>query len=312
MTVILSAWIRLAEVGIGCDAWPACYGFLGSAAEQQGIAVLTEAGRDMDHRGARLAHRYIASALGLMVIAVVVVALRQGAARRTSFAVPLTILAITVFLSILGYYTPTRSNPLITLGNLTGGMGLLGLLWWLLQRETDPPTGSDNSSALKPLALITLLLVSLQVVLGGWSSANYASSSCPQLLSCTGDWATMHNVSSAYNPLKQVPLDSAGQVVREPALGVLAMGHRLFSLITAAWLAWLVRRLRTRPDTRATAASISLFSISLIVAGTSMIWWQWPLWLTTLHNALAAGLLVSAVNLLHRVTPPPAGLPPPD
>ena len=128
LTVVLSAYIRLAEVGIACEGWPTCYAQLDSEAEKKGVTVLTEQGRDMAHYGARVAHRYIASILGLFIVAIFIVALRRGAARRTSLAVPAIILGVTVFLSLLGYYTPTRSNPLITMGNLLGGMLLLGIL----------------------------------------------------------------------------------------------------------------------------------------------------------------------------------------
>ena len=141
----------------------------------------------MAHYGARVAHRYIASALGLFIVAIFFSALRQGKRRSTSVLVPVAIFGITVFLSLLGYYTPARSNPLITMGNLLGGMALLGLLWWLLQRETEAVQIPASSSGLRPLALIALALVALQILLGGWSSANYASANCPGLLSCTGN-----------------------------------------------------------------------------------------------------------------------------
>ena len=311
LTVVLSAYIRLAEVGIGCEEWPACYAQLNAGVEQQGITVLTEEGRDMAHYGARVAHRYIASVLGLFIVGIFIIALRQGRARATTFLVPLAIFGITVFLSLLGYYTPTRSNPLITMGNLLGGMALLGLLWWLMQRESGAVEVSADSSGFRPLALFAVCLVLLQIVLGGWSSANYASASCPGLVSCEGDILATSKLADAFNPLRSITLDEEGQVVRTDSLGLLSMAHRLFALFTAAYLAWLVRRLRPQSPLHGTLLALSILSISQIVVGITSIWLELPLVLVTLHNALAAGLLLGSVNLLHRLTPatgsPPLG-----
>ncbi len=312
LTVILSAYIRLAEVGIGCEDWPDCYARLDTGVEKQGITVLTEAGQDMAHYGARVAHRYIASALGLFIVAIFLMALRQGGARATGLAVPVAIFAVTVFLSLLGYYTPTRSNPLITMGNLLGGMSLLGFLWWLMQREV-AREGLDlalDGARYRPLALLALCLVIVQILLGGWSSANYASASCPELLQCRGEEWALSTMGDVFNPFRKIEMADSGHVVPGDGLGMLSMAHRLFALLTAAYLAWLVRKLKADPQLASSVLVLSVFSIGQIVVGVTMIWLELPLLLVTLHNALAAGLLLSATNLLHRLTPPAGSRPP--
>jgi len=303
ITVALSAYIRLADVGIGCEDWPACYAQLNPQNEKRGVTVLTQEGQQMAHYGARVAHRYIASVLGLFILAVYIMALRQGRARATGLLVPTAMFAIMVFLSLLGYYTPTRSNPLITMGNLLGGMSLLGLLWWMMQRDVDTFDVPGTLASYRPLAILALCLVSLQLVLGGWGSANFASASCPGLLSCDNEVLAVANVAEAFNPLREVQLDDSGAVIREPALGLLSMTHRVFALLTAAYLAWLVRKLKARPELRATLLALSAFSISQIVVGVSTVWLDVPLLLLSLHNILAACLLMAAINLLHRLTP---------
>ncbi len=244
--VILSAYVRLAEVGIGCDGWPDCYAVLHPESEQRGIAVLTEQGRDMGHRGARLAHRYIVSTLGLFILILFVQSLRRKQA-STGLIVPTVILLITLFLAVLGYYTPTRDNPLITMGNLLGGMAMLGLLWWMMQRNAETITDAPNHG-LHKLVLIALALVITQTVLGGWSSANYASSACVDLLGCEQPWLSSSNFSDAYNPARDIQLDETGQVLRQSSLGALSMSHRLFAFVTAraTWPGWCVAYDATR------------------------------------------------------------------
>ena len=309
---MLSAYIRLAEVGIGCADWPDCYAQLSIDAEKKGVTVLTDAGRDMAHYGARVAHRYIASVLGLFVVAIVIISLRQGSARTSGVTIPLAILAVTVFLSLLGYYTPTRSNPLITMGNLLGGMGLLALLWWLMQREVTAaqPVQQESLPAARYLARLGLLLITLQIVSGGWSSANYASANCPDLLSCQDGAWTMALMGDAFNPFRKIELNAIGQVVRSDNLAALSVVHRYLALLTAAYLAWLVRRLKPRVQLQGTIRALSLFSIGQLGLGLSMIWLDFSLLLLTLHNAVAACLLLSAVNLLHCLTPPAVSPPP--
>jgi cytochrome c oxidase assembly protein subunit 15 len=312
LTVVLSAWIRLAEVGIGCDEWPQCYAVLDPAAEKKGITVLTEQGRDMGHRTARLAHRYIASTLGVFIVILFALSLRRQGERGTGIFVPSSILLITVFLSLLGYYTPTRDNPLITMGNLLGGMALLGLLWWMMQRNSET-TDEPGLAGGRKLVLVALGLVILQMVLGGWSSANYASSSCPDILSCESPWLLGSHYVDGYAPWRSIELDSAGKVVQQAELGALTMTHRGFALLTAAYLAWLMRKLRPIAELRASAMAASAFSIGLIAVGVSMIWLDLPLIMVSLHNTLAACLLLGCVQLLHRLTPtqhPQASIPP--
>lgn len=311
LTVVLSAYIRLAEMGIGCEPWPACYGVLNVELEKRGITVLTAEGANMAHRGARLAHRYIASILGLFIIVIFAVSLQQRDNRATSLLVPAAVLGLTVFLSLLGYYTPTRSNPLVTMGNLGGGMGLLALLWWMLQRSTEPVVTRHTAPHLSRMALLALGLVSLQILLGGWSSANYASSACPDLLSCNASWLSASDYASAYSLQRQVALGENGRVIAETSLGTMSMTHRGIALLTAAYLAFMVRKLKSHRELRGTAIALSVFSLGLLGIGISMIWLQLPLFLLALHNALAAGLLLSCVNLWHRLCPQPAGSPPP-
>jgi cytochrome c oxidase assembly protein subunit 15 len=310
LTVVLSAYIRLAEVGIGCENWPQCYAQLDPGTEKKGITVLTHSGKDIAYYSARVAHRYIASTLGVFILVIFVVALRKSGKHATSALIPAAIFAITVFLSVLGYYTPTRINPLVTMGNLLGGMALLGLLWWLLQRAIEGADVLPGPANLRPPAALALGLVVLQIVLGGWSSANYASASCPGLISCEGGMPRAEYVADAFDPLRSIALDERGQVVRSESLAVLSMAHRLFALLTAGYLAWLVRRLRSVPTLKGTVISLSLFSIGQLAVGIGTVWFLMPLPLLTLHNCMAAGLLLSCINLLHRLVPPAVSRPP--
>ena len=99
-------------------------------------------------------------------------------------------------------------------------------------------------------------------------------------------------------------------MVRSESLGLMSMSHRLFALFTAAYLAWLVRKLKPQAQLAGTTIALAGFSISQLAIGVTTVWLDIPLLLLTLHNFLAAGLLLSSVNLLHRLTPPTGSGPP--
>ena len=100
--------------------------------------------------------------------------------------------------------------------------------------------------------------------------------------------------------------DTSGRLTVRPQAVSLAAMRRFacsFALLTALYLAWMVRKLRPEPVLAATVLALSVFSIGQIIVGIGMVWLQLPLLMVTLHNALAAGLLLCGINLLHRLTP---------
>jgi cytochrome c oxidase assembly protein subunit 15 len=303
LTVGLSAYIRLAESGNGCEPWPDCYANIGSEKQQQGVAVLTKQGEQMEHRGARLAHRYIASFLGLFIIGLVIVSMKPGSAARQYIPLTLGLLALTVFLSILGYSTPTRTAPLVTLGNLAGGMAMLGLLWWLSQRSAvEPGSIPRDKNNNRLLALIATTLVGLQIILGAWVSANFAASACPVLLGCEG--ADLGQLAAGFSWHRQLEVALNGRIIMDGATDTIAFSHRVFALITAAYLGWLVLRLlRSNALFRGTGITLVVLLIAQLALGAISVLTQLPLTVTTAHNIVAALLLLASINLVHLTTP---------
>ena len=88
-------------------------------------------------------------------------------------------LAVIVFQALLGMWTVTwLLKPIVVMGHLLGGMATFGLLAWLAWRATDRPVRVPDSSLLRKLLAIGLVLLVVQIALGGWTSSNYAALSC--------------------------------------------------------------------------------------------------------------------------------------
>lgn len=302
-TLALSAYIRLAQSGLDCQPWPECYGRIGLQAEQQGIAVLTESGAEMSHKGARMVHRFVASALGIFVTLILLVAVRRKMQGQPGVMVALLVMAATLFLALLGYQTPSRTLPWVTLGNLGGGMLLLALLWWLGQRAVD--TGRTAAAAVdKGWIIAALVLLSAQILAGAWVSANFAATACDADLLCRGFWSSDKPFADSFSLFRELSLNPQGEILLADSMALtISMVHRGLALLCFVFLGLLAYRAAdgTGPLT-GTAKTLGLLLLAQFLLGIASVYFQLPLPLVTLHNLLSALLLLCLVNLLHHTT----------
>lgn len=118
----LSAFIRLSRAGVGCTPWPQCYG-----QQHQASAVNWAVEKDNPVAQARQAHRVTASASLLLALALLVLARKGGAALRPAARMAAGVLALALWLAVLGVLTGASRLPAVTLGNLLGGLLMFAL-----------------------------------------------------------------------------------------------------------------------------------------------------------------------------------------
>ena len=302
-TLVLSAYIRLAQSGLDCTPWPSCYGQIGIATEQQGIAVLTQAGAEMSHKGARVAHRIIASTLGITVSLIFLLSIKQRMRGQPGLLAATVLMATTLFLAILGSYTPSRTIPWVTLGNLGGGMLMAALLWWLGQRSVAVHRTPTAKAISKGWAIIALLLISLQILSGAWVSANFAATACSSSLICEGFSLSSTDLLNSFSLVRELTLSTQGSILLPEQLAqAINLSHRLLALLCFIYLSFFVIRLfGASQPLSATAKGIVLFLSLQLLLGVVSVYYQLPLLLVTLHNLLAALLLLCLVNALHHL-----------
>ncbi len=301
IVVVLSAYLRLAGSGLGCAEWPTCYALIKSQAG--GTEALAAA--HLVPAWATMIHRLAASALGLLVLGIAAIALHRRRQPGQHVLIPLIVLALTVFLSVLGYKTPSPLVPWITVSNLLGGMAMLALLWWLGQRSASTVGMADaRAGALRPWALAGVGIVFFQMALGGWVSANFAALSCTGLPGC-GDYPWLHGPwRESFNLLRVLPVTDGGVVIVGDTGKLIHMVHRLGAVLTFLYIGWLGwRAARLGGGWRATAVTILVLLGLQILLGLAAVALGLPLWIVTAHNAVAALLLLSVVNLTHLLTP---------
>lgn len=135
--VVLGAWVRLTDAGLGCPDWPGCYGqLLGVPDSAPGAERPLDAGKAWRE----VSHRYLAGLLGLLIFALAALAVihRREPGRR--LWLPLALALGVVLQALLGMWTVTLLlQPLVVVAHLLGGFAILALLWWLcLDRSFAP------------------------------------------------------------------------------------------------------------------------------------------------------------------------------
>jgi len=310
LLVSLSAYLRLANSGIGCSDWPQCYGRIGQAVSEEThrSEVSTEQAYKqlVEESSQALAwatplHRLVASVLGLLVLFLNMLAFKQKRHRIVSFA----LLFLTVFLAILGLKSGGLHNPSVIMGNLAGGFTMLGLLGWLWFRlsASAPPVRAVMPKGLIILAIV--LLVS-QIALGGLTSANFAATSCKTLPDCHGEWLPGSDIKVAMDLTRTHQVTASGQAIGGPERIAIHRAHRLGALLTAiVVLLTAVLAIRSTGVWRSTGIFVAAVILLEFTVGIASVLSGLPIILAVAHNWLAGLLLLGLLRLLmlQRQTP---------
>jgi len=279
IVVVMGAYVRLSDAGLGCPDWPLCYG-KPVPADIADSHALVKAWKEMGHR-------YLAGTLGLLIVALAFVAWRI----RRSAPLATSIVAVVIFQATLGAWTVTMLlKPAIVTAHLVGGMTTLALLAWLaLAQWAHAP--AEDMRALRPVAALALAAVAIQIVLGGWVSANYAALACPDFPRCPGPM----DYANAFHVVRELGRTADGQLLSLDALRAIHWAHRLFANI--ALLAVIFAALRTWRLERRLALLVGVLVLVQFSLGIANVALSLPLPLAAAHNAGAALLLLSLVVL---------------
>ena len=312
IVVVVGAWVRLTNAGLGCPDWPGCYGHIhpAQAAEQAAEINAANPDRPFDYQKAinEMVHRYIVGCLALIVVGLAVFSVLNRRDPAQPRVLPWLIVALLVVQALLGMWTVTLLlKPFIVTLHLLGGLTTLSLLWWLAL----PPARRELKAAERPLrrfAIVGLVVLIAQVSLGGWTSTNYAAAACPDFPTCQGSlWPPM-DFRNGFILWRGLGIDYEGGVLDAPARIAIHYAHRLGAYVTALVLAFLVLGAWRRSQSGATklaAAAVAAAVVIQISIGANLVWRGFPLLLGTAHNAGAVLLVLSTVALLRAFSPRP-------
>jgi heme a synthase len=293
--VVLGAWVRLTDAGLGCPDWPGCYGHIYPQTSHEFSKALHE-----------MIHRYFASTLGLIIISLLIWAVWNRREREQPLTAVALLFIIVCLQGALGAFTVTKLlTPLIVTAHLLGGLTTLGILWWL-SLTPEVRELSAREAGLRKYALLGLAALLLQISLGGWTSSNYAAAACPDLPTCQSSWWPRMDFRDAFVLWRGLGIDYEGGVLANPARVAIHVTHRIGAVVMGSILiivGWLCAATARSRRLTAAASLLALAVVLQIGVGVAMVHFGFPLPLATLHNAGAALLVISIVSLLRGLWP---------
>ncbi len=306
VVVALGAWTRLADAGLGCPDWPGCYGFVTIPMNPEEIELANSKFPETPYEVAKaipeVVHRYFAAALGFFIVCMNIVVYRAKEAVPPSIRYLIYFLLAWVILQgTFGYLTVSlKLLPQIVTGHLLFGF-LTTLLIWLLYFKTGDAIDSERkkwqfSEYSKRLLNIGLLLVTVQIFLGAWTSTNYASYSCTDFPLCQGQLMPEVNFKEGFNFFQSIgPNYLGGQLDHEARLAI-HMSHRIGALIVSAYLIFLAYHFLVNRHNQIALGIIGLLTVQVLL-GISNIVFALPLLVAVGHN-LGGLLLITYLSIL--------------
>ncbi|WP_239928756.1 COX15/CtaA family protein [Photobacterium sanguinicancri] len=377
IVIILGAYTRLTEAGLGCPDWPGCYGTLTvpQTAEQLAQAQLSypDAPVEVEKAWNEMIHRYVAGSLGVLILLINIASWQQISRPKK---LPICLLIVVCFQAALGMWTVTLNlMPIVVMGHLLGGFTIASLLLLLALRVRQqarqlhallalpsdsldvpsPPLASGGDQKLQhafneldfevspqpilpvdtfeqfnekivgeqncqqhapsdaglsqyrsPTRLLVMMAVSAlivvigQIMLGGWTAANYAAVVCTQLPLCEVNWLAQYDVS-AFTPIQPEHESYQFGVLDYSQRVTIHVTHRLGAVVVCGFAGVLIWQLLRYPQYRRLAAKVSGVLALQILLGITNVVAHLPLAIAVAHNVVGLGLLLTLVAINYRL-----------
>lgn len=305
--IVFGGFTRLTDSGLGCPDWPGCYSEMNPLLAHEEIkaaeAVLPDGPVTVAKAWIEMIHRYLAMAVGMLIVSQMVMAWWQRKQRQRSPWLPTFLFFFVCLQGAFGAWTVTlKLQPVIVTTHLLLGLGLLALLVWSLEREQQVAAAVKTyPTRLRWMAIVAFALLWLQIALGGWVSTNYAALACTGYPSCNGSLVPDLDWEHAFHLWRKLGKTAEGEYLPYSALVTIQWVHRSFAWIAISAVATLAMMARSELSLRRLANQILAVLTLQFVTGVATVYFNWPLGLAVLHNAGAAMLVLMLSMLNYRV-----------
>jgi heme a synthase len=305
--IMFGAFVRISDAGLGCPDWPGCYGKItpfGAMHHIEAEALARPHGPVTAFKAwIEMLHRYVASALGLLIIWLAWLAWRhRSGPGAPSFPLALFTLAWVILQGMFGMWTVTlRLQPAVVTAHLLGGMILFALLLMQQNRIARHPPVTPEAVRLRPYAIAALALIFLQIALGGWVSSNYATLACRDFPTCQGSWWPDMDIAAGFQIWRPLGMTADGAGLPFPALTAIHYAHRLMAYVVLLVVGLLARRTRRLQGLERIGRWLLLVLLAQVITGLTNIFLDRPMVAAVLHTGGAAALVGGLLMLNFRV-----------
>lgn len=306
--VVLGAYVRLSDAGLGCPDWPGCYGALTVPQSENAIAhaqtVYPDKPIESGKAWKEMVHRYLAGILGLMVLALFVLAWKNKQKIQISPWLTTLLLCLITFQAMLGMWTVTMLlKPAIVSAHLLGGMSTLAILTWITHRHWGAQMTYHKVSTLFHLGIrFGLVVLFGQLFLGGWTSTNYAALACTDFPTCHGALIPQMDFKDAFHMYKELGQSVNGGNLTLYALTAIQWTHRLGAVITLIYLGLVALNGLKYLHLKQLCIALLVVLVMQVSLGVANLVLHLPLVLAVAHNLGAALLVVIVVLLNSKIT----------
>lgn len=304
--VMLGAYTRLTDAGLGCPDWPGCYGQMVLPGADAG---LKEAQTKFPHipietrkAWTEMAHRYVAGTLGLLILFIALGVLRKRVqGYQLPWHLPLALLILVIFQAALGMWTVTlKLLPVVVMGHLLGGI----LIFAFLSRfrlQMSSLEGQDLPQW-RPWIRLGVIIVFLQIALGGWVSSNYAGISCIGFPMCNSVWLPELHFAKGFNLFSSLGANYQGGLLDNEVRVSIQFIHRVGAVLTAGYIlvlsAFIVLKSKSK-KLKLAAWLLALLVIVQFILGVMNVIYLLPITVAVAHNGVAALLFATVFSALH-------------
>ena len=299
MVVLLGAYTRLTHSGLGCPDWPGCYGFISVPSTDAQLAHaelhFPEAPVEAAKGWSEMVHRYCAGTLGCLILLLAVRAWKQRKRHDQPLKLPLLILLVVIIQAAFGMWTVTlKLWPQVVTAHLMGGFATLSLLFLLTLRLSGWLPALAIPRRLQRWATAGLVLVIIQIALGGWVSSNYAAVACVDLPTCHGQWWPAADFTNGFHLTQHIGPNYLGGQLDSEARTAIHLAHRLGAVLLTLVLLGLAWQLRKVGMPRLAGLVLLVLAVQISL-GLSNVLFGLPLGLAVAHNAGGAALMLTLV-----------------
>jgi cytochrome c oxidase assembly protein subunit 15 len=306
IVISLGAWVRLTDAGLGCPDWPGCYGLLTTPDTVDELAKAREyypnADIDVGKAWREMLHRYMAGLLGLYVFFITYISIKYS---KRSYTLPVLISILIIIQAIMGMLTVTMLvKPTIVTTHLFFGMLTATLLFINSLKYSNISMSSEKIPAIALIIItITWVFLIIQILLGGWTSTNYASLACTDFPKCLDQWYPKEMIfNEAFNVINLPDVNYEGGILAYGAKVAIHYSHRITALIlTFVFISalYVVFKLNKHSLLKKLMSISIIFFILQVILGISNVVYSLPLNIAVWHTMNAAILMALISSALY-------------